>query len=84
MTQAHGECKRNFIGRNSWSGGYVVSTVGQDKAIIRECIRIQEQVHEMLEQKELWQSVATINAFGRATLRGNPLPRPDRTLIPGA
>jgi putative transposase len=30
----YGERKRNLVGRHYWAGGYFVSTVGRDEAVI--------------------------------------------------
>lgn len=46
----YGERKRNFVGQHIWARGYFVSTVGRDKAVIREYIRNQEKEDERLDQ----------------------------------
>jgi REP element-mobilizing transposase RayT len=43
LARVYGEKKRNFVGQHFWARGYFVSTVGRDKAVIRECIRNQER-----------------------------------------
>ena len=49
----YGEPKRNFVGQHFWAGGYFVSTVGRDEAVIREYIRHQEREDQRLEQMNL-------------------------------
>ena len=44
-----------FVGQHFWARGYWVSTVGRDKATIREYIRKQEQEDQQLDQRNLWQ-----------------------------
>ena len=44
---------RNFVGLNSWSRGYCVSTVGLDEAVILEYIRTQEEREKKEEQLQL-------------------------------
>ncbi len=48
------ECKRNFVGQRFWASGYLVSTVGQDEAVIREYIQRQEDEDKRLDQMNLW------------------------------
>ena len=45
--------KRNFVGLHFWARGYCVSTVGLDKAMIREYIRTQEEHEKKEEQMQL-------------------------------
>lgn len=47
------QVKRNFTGRNFWSRGYCVSTVGLDEKMIREYIRNQESEEKRQEQMRL-------------------------------
>jgi putative transposase len=47
--------RQNFTGQNFWAGGYFVSTVGRDEAVVRQYIRNQEKEDERLEQLKLWQ-----------------------------
>ena len=53
IARVYGERKRNFVGQHFWAGGYFVSTVGRDEALIREYIRHQEQDDRRLDQMEL-------------------------------
>src|SRR5207302_5727432 len=50
LARVYGEPKRNFVGQHFWAGGYFVSTVGRDEAVIREYIRHQEREDQRLEQ----------------------------------
>src|SRR5271156_1896493 len=43
LARTYGERKRNFVGQHFWAGGYLVSPVGRDEAVIREYIKKQEQ-----------------------------------------
>ena len=54
LARVYGERKRNFIGQHFWARGYFVSTVGRDEAVVRECIKKQEQEDERLDQLGLW------------------------------
>ncbi|MCL2657472.1 MAG: IS200/IS605 family transposase [Betaproteobacteria bacterium] len=54
LARVYGEHKRNFVGQHFWARGYFVSTVGRDKALIREYIRNQEQEDMRLDQLGLW------------------------------
>ncbi len=45
--------KRNYVGQNFWARGYYVTTVGRDKAIIRNNIRHQETTDKHHEQLSL-------------------------------
>ena len=42
--------KRNFVGLHFWAGGYCVSTVGLDEAMIREYIRTQLEHEKKKDQ----------------------------------
>jgi len=53
LARVYGEPKRNFVGQHFWAGGYFVSTVGRDEAVIREYIRHQEREDQRLEQMNL-------------------------------
>jgi putative transposase len=46
--------RRNFSGQSFWAGGYYVSTVGHDEAVVREYIRHQEEEDKRLEQLDLF------------------------------
>lgn len=48
------ERMRNFVGQHFWARGLLVSTVGRDEAVVRECIKKQEQADERLDQLGLW------------------------------
>ena len=48
LARVYREKKRNFV------GGYFVSTVGRDEAVIREYIKNQEQEDSRLDQMNLW------------------------------
>ena len=54
LARVYGERKRNFVGQHFWARGYFVSTVGRDEAVIRACIKKQEQEDQRLEQLNLW------------------------------
>ncbi len=54
LARVYGERKRNFVGQHFWAGGYFVSTVGRDEAVIRAYIKKQEQEDQRLEQLNLW------------------------------
>lgn len=54
LARVYGERKRNFVGQHFWAGGYFVSTVGRDEAVIREYIKRQEREDERLDQLGLW------------------------------
>jgi len=54
LARVYGERKRNFIGQHFWAGGYFVSTVGRDEAVIREYIRKQEAEDARLDQLNMW------------------------------
>ena len=54
LARVYGERKRNFVGQHFWAGGFFVSTVGRDEAVIREYIRKQEQEDKRLDQMNLW------------------------------
>ena len=49
-----GSANDNFVGQHFWAGGYFVSTVGRDEAVVREYIKKQEQEDERLDQLGLW------------------------------
>jgi putative transposase len=53
VAQVYGERRRNFVGQHFWARGYFVSTVGRDEAVIRSCLRRQEQEDQRLEQIKL-------------------------------
>jgi putative transposase len=53
LARVYGERKRNFVGQHFWARGFFVSTVGRDKAVIREYIRKQEQEDTRLDQMDL-------------------------------
>jgi putative transposase len=36
LARVYGERKRNYVGQHFWAGGFYVSTVGRDEAVIRE------------------------------------------------
>jgi putative transposase len=50
----YGERKRNLVGQHFWARGCFVSTVGRDKAMMREYIRHQEEKDKRLEHMNLW------------------------------
>lgn len=45
--------KRNFVGLHFWFGGYCVSTVALDEAMVREYIRIEEEYEKQEEQIQI-------------------------------
>lgn len=53
LARVYGERKRNFVGQHFWAGGYFVSTVGRDEAVIRKYIRSQEDEDKRLDQLDL-------------------------------
>ena len=60
LARVYGERKKNFVGQHFWARGYWVSTVGRDEATVREYIRKQEQEDQQLDQRNLWQRIATV------------------------
>jgi putative transposase len=54
LARVYGEKRRNFVGQHFWAGGYFVSTVGRDEALIRQYIRNQEREDKRLDQMNLW------------------------------
>jgi putative transposase len=54
LARVYVERWRNFVGQIVWARGYFVSTVGRDRATIREYIKNQEQEDTRLEQVNLW------------------------------
>jgi putative transposase len=54
LARVYGERKRNFVGQHFWARGYIVSTVGREKEVIRECIQRQQEEDARLEQLNLW------------------------------
>ncbi|MBE7562013.1 IS200/IS605 family transposase [Acidithiobacillus sp. HP-6] len=50
IARTYGERKRNFVGQHFWARGHFVSTVGRDKAMIRDYIRHQEKKDERVDQ----------------------------------
>ena len=54
LARAYGERKQDFVGQHFWARGYMVSTVGRDETVIRECIRNQEGEDKRLDQLNLW------------------------------
>jgi putative transposase len=54
LARVYGERKRNFVGQHFWARGYFVSTVGRDKAVIRQHIQRQEQEDMRLDQLNRW------------------------------
>jgi putative transposase len=54
LARTYGERKQNYVGQHFWVRGYLISTVGQDEAVIREYIRNQEVEDERLDQLNLW------------------------------
>ena len=54
LARVYGERRRNFEGQHFWARGYFVSTVGRDKALIREYIKNQEREDQRLDQLNLW------------------------------
>ena len=53
VARVYGERKRSFVGQYFWASGYFVSTVGRDEAVIRSCIRRQEQEDQRMDQMKL-------------------------------
>lgn len=45
--------KRNYTGFHFWAKGYCVSAVGLDEAVVRNCIRTQEEQEKREEQLTL-------------------------------
>jgi len=54
LAMMYGERKRNLVGQHFWARGCFVSTVGRDKAMMREYIRHQEEKDKRLEHMNLW------------------------------
>ena len=54
LARVYGERRRNFTGQHFWAGGYFVSTVGRDEAVIRDYIRRQEEEDCRLDQLNFW------------------------------
>ena len=54
LARTYGERKQNYVGQHFWEGGYLVSTVGRDEAVIRDYIRNQEVEDERMDQLNLW------------------------------
>jgi putative transposase len=54
FARVYGERKQNFAGQSFWARGYFVSTVGRDKALIRDYIRNREQEDKRLDQLNMW------------------------------
>ena len=54
LARVYGEQKQNYAGQSLWARGYFVSTVGRDEAVIRDCIRNQEQEDKRLDQLNMW------------------------------
>jgi putative transposase len=46
--------RRNFVGQHFWARGNLVSTVGKDKAAVRNHIQEQEKEDERLNQLEMF------------------------------
>ncbi len=53
LARVYAERKLNFVGQHFWARGYFVSTVGRDKAVIRDYIRNQEKEDQRLDQMKL-------------------------------
>lgn len=53
IARVYGERKRSFVGQQFWAGGYLVSSVGRDEAVIREYIRQQAAEDKRLDQFNL-------------------------------
>ena len=54
LAWVHSERKRNFVRQHFWARGCLVSTAGPDVALIRECIKRQEEEDIRLDQLGLW------------------------------
>jgi putative transposase len=54
LARVYGERKRNFVGQHFWARRSFVSTVGRDRATIRESIRNQEPEDQRLDPMNLW------------------------------
>ena len=54
LARVYGERKQNFVGQHFWAGGFWVSRVGREEAVIREYIRKQEQEDKRLDQLNQW------------------------------
>ena len=54
LARVYGSASRVLLGQHFWARGYMVSTVGRDETVIRECIRNQEQESKRLDQLNLW------------------------------
>jgi putative transposase len=54
LARVYGERKQNFVGQHFWAGGFWVSRVGREEAVIREYIRKQEQEDKRLDPLNLW------------------------------
>ena len=55
VARVYGERKRNFTGQSFWARGYIASTVGRDRELIRAYIKNQEEEDKRLDQLKLWQ-----------------------------
>jgi putative transposase len=53
VARVYGERKRDLEGQRFGARGYFVSTVGRDEAVIRSCIRRQEQEDQRMDQMKL-------------------------------
>ena len=54
MARVYGERKKNFVGQHFWARGFLVSTVGREESVVRECIRNQEEEDRRLDQLNRW------------------------------
>ena len=62
---------RNFLGESFWARGYLVSTVGLDKEVVRAYIRDQEKEDERYYQLKLWVCRWRFSGSQTAPLRGS-------------
>jgi putative transposase len=50
VARVYGERKQHFVGQHFWARGFMASTVGRNEAVIRDCIRNQEEEDKRLDQ----------------------------------